>query len=228
MCNLRSRGAATLIRARFDPCSSRRLPRLLPKSPDTSLEVLALRQLVAVLKRRRRRPCLNRLDRFFWIPLRSIWPRWSDVLVIVKPETVIRWHRVGFRLYWRWRSRTCDGLPKVSEEIRTLIRTMATENGNWGAPKIQGELGKLGFEVPNARLPDFFEGCGHIAAIRPNAGCRSWPIIEKRSSRLTFYLTHSDPPIPVLLLRDRAQPAQDPVLQRRSSSDLRLGRSTTA
>src|ERR1700686_1590373 len=69
---------------------------------DTALEVLALRQQVAVLKRQRPRPTLTRLDRFFWTSLRHLWPRWSDVLLIVKPETVVRWHRAGFRLYWRW------------------------------------------------------------------------------------------------------------------------------
>jgi putative transposase len=68
---------------------------------DTALEVLALRQQVAVLKRQRPRPVLNSLDRLFWTTLRRFWPRWSDVLVIVKPETVIGWHRAGFRLYWR-------------------------------------------------------------------------------------------------------------------------------
>src|SRR5206468_8533764 len=78
---------------------------------DTSLAVLALRQQV-VLKRRQPRPYLNRLDRFFWTTLRRIWPRWSDVLVIVKPETVVGWHRAGFRLYWRWRSRPRGGRPK--------------------------------------------------------------------------------------------------------------------
>jgi putative transposase len=114
---------------------------------DTSLEVLALRQQVAVLKRKRRRPLLNRIDRFFWTTLRYIWPRWSDVLVIVKPETVVGWHRAGFRLYWRWRSRPRGGRPKVSVEVRTLIRRMAAENADWGAPKIHGELLKLGFEV---------------------------------------------------------------------------------
>jgi hypothetical protein len=114
---------------------------------DTSLEVLALRQQVAVLKRKRPRPSLNRFDRLFWTTLRHIWPRWSDVLVIVKPETVVGWHRSGFRLYWRWRSRPRGGGPKVSEEIRTLIRRMAVENADWGAPKIHGELLKLGFEV---------------------------------------------------------------------------------
>jgi len=112
---------------------------------DTSLEVLALRQQVAVLKRKRPRPSLNRLDRFFWTALRNIWPRWSDVLVIVKPDTVVGWHRAGFRLYWRWRSRPRGGRPKVSEEIRTLIHRMAAENSDWGAPKIYGELLKLGW-----------------------------------------------------------------------------------
>jgi len=68
---------------------------------DLSLEVLALRQQVAVLKRKRPRPPLNSTDRFFWTTLRKLWPGWSDVLVIVKPETVIKWHRQGFRLYWR-------------------------------------------------------------------------------------------------------------------------------
>ena len=131
---------------------------------DTSLEILALRQQVAVLKRKRRRPSLNRLDRFFWTTLRSLWPRWSDVLIIVKPETVIRWHRVGFRLYWRWRCRPCDGRPKVSEEIRTLIRTMATENCNWGAPKIHGELGKLGFEVSERTVARY------LRRMRPHRG----------------------------------------------------------
>ena len=71
---------------------------------DTALEVLALRQQVAVLKRQRPRPVLNSFDRLFWTLLRRFWSRWSNVLVIVKPETVVSWHRAGFRLYWRWRS----------------------------------------------------------------------------------------------------------------------------
>src|SRR5688572_15370589 len=93
---------------------------------DTAVEILALRQQVAVLKRRRQRPALNCFDRFFWTTLRQLWPRWSDALIMVKPETIVRWHRRGFRLYWRWRSRRHGGRPKVSQEIRTLIRTMAT------------------------------------------------------------------------------------------------------
>ena len=114
---------------------------------DTALEVLALRQQIAVLKRKRPRPSLNSFDRLFWTTLRCLWPRWTDVLVIVKPETVIGWHRAGFRLYWRWRSRPGGGRPAITEEIRGLIRRLAEENSHWGAPKIHGELLKLGFVV---------------------------------------------------------------------------------
>jgi putative transposase len=114
---------------------------------EVSLEVLALRQQVAVLKRERPRPILTRLDRFFWTILRHLWPHWSNVLIIVKPETVVRWHRAGFRLFWRWRSRHRGGRPRISEEIQTLIRRLATENADWGAPRIHGELVKLGFDV---------------------------------------------------------------------------------
>ena len=98
---------------------------------DTALEVLALRQQVAVLKRKRPRPRLNRLDRFFWTSLRQVWRRWADVLVVVKPETVISWHRAGFRLYWRWRSQSRGGRPKITHEIRALIRRMADENAGY-------------------------------------------------------------------------------------------------
>src|SRR5258708_1639366 len=84
---------------------------------DLALEVPALRQQVALLKRKRPRPTLSAFDRLFWTTLRRCWPRWSDVLVIVKPDTVVRWHRAGFRLFWKWRSRPSGGRPKVSEEI---------------------------------------------------------------------------------------------------------------
>ena len=114
---------------------------------DTALEVLALRQQVAVLKRKRPRPHLNSLDRLFWTILLQLWSRWAEVLVIVKPKTVVGWHRAGFRWYWRWRCLPRGGRPKISEEIRRLIRQMAQENAGWGAPKIHGELQKLGFEL---------------------------------------------------------------------------------
>ena len=114
---------------------------------DVALEILALRQQVAVLKRQRPRPALRFFDRLFWTTLRRLWSRWADVLLIVKPETVVSWHRAGFRLYWRWRSRARGGRPKVSEEIRGLIRRLAKENAGWGAPRIHGELLKLGLVV---------------------------------------------------------------------------------
>jgi putative transposase len=88
---------------------------------------------------------LSSLDRLFRTVLRQTWARWRDVLVIVKPETVVGWHRAGFRLYWRWKSRPRGGRPTVAEEIRVLIRRLAQENPGWGAPKIHGELQKLGF-----------------------------------------------------------------------------------
>jgi len=108
-----------------------------------------------VLKRRRPRPRLNWLDRFFWTALRRDWPRWSDVLVIVKPETVIGWPRAGFRLSWRWRSRPRGGRRKTTHEIRALIRRMAEENTGWGAPKIHGPAVAAGFSGggPIGKLP---------------------------------------------------------------------------
>lgn len=114
---------------------------------DTALEVIALRQQVAVLKRKRPRPRLNSCDRLFWTTLRRLWSGWIDVLAIVIPDTVVAWHRAGFRLYWRWGSRPHGGRPKISEEIRVLIRRLAEENPGWGAPKIHGELLKLGLIV---------------------------------------------------------------------------------
>lgn len=89
--------------------------------------------------------------------MRHLWTRWSDVLAIVKPETVVGWHRAGFRLYWRWRSRPRGGRPKVSQELRTLIHRLATENADWGAPKIHGELQKLGLEVAERTIARYLK-----------------------------------------------------------------------
>jgi hypothetical protein len=104
---------------------------------------------------------LNRLDRLFWITLRRYWPRWADLLVIVKPETVISWHRAGFRLYWGWRSRPRSGRPKITEEIGGLIRRLAQENSDWGAPKIHGELLKLGFKISERTVARYLRRVGH-------------------------------------------------------------------
>ena len=115
---------------------------------NLGLEIIALRQQVSVLHRKRSRPRLRMQDRIFWIWLRRLWPAWSNVLVIVKPGTVIAWHRAGFRLFWRLRSRTKDsGRPKVNAGLRSAIQQMTEENATWGAPRIHGELLKLGFDV---------------------------------------------------------------------------------
>ena len=128
---------------------------------DTALEVLALRQQVAVLKRKRPRPKLNSWDRLFWTTLRQCWSRWPDVLLLVKPDTVVGWHRAGFRLYWRWRSRPRGGRPKITEEIRALITRLAQENPDWGAPEIHGELWKLGFVVSERTVARYLHRIRH-------------------------------------------------------------------
>jgi putative transposase len=115
---------------------------------NLSLEIIALRQQLGVLKRKKPRPRLQIQDRIFWILLRRLWPAWKNVLVIVKPDTVVAWHRSGFRLFWRLRSRSKRlGRPMIDAEIRALIRRMVKENPSWGAPRIHGELLKLGFDV---------------------------------------------------------------------------------
>jgi transposase InsO family protein len=103
---------------------------------------------------------LNSWDRFFWTTLLRFWSRWSDVLVVVKPETVVAWHRAGFHLYWRWRSRPRGGRPKITGEIRGLIRRLAEENPDWGAPKIHGELQKLGFVVSERSVARYLRRIG--------------------------------------------------------------------
>lgn len=117
------------------------------------IENLALRQQVAVLKRQTPRPCLRLMDRLFWVMLSRLWPRWREALVVVEPETVIAWHRAGFRLLWRWKVRRGKaGRPRTPKEVRDLIRQMCRENPLWGAPRIHGELLKLGITVSEATV----------------------------------------------------------------------------
>src|SRR5215472_7374202 len=101
-----------------------------------------------VFKRHCPRPRLRKSDRLFWVLLSKSWKDWRQVLIIVKPETVISWHRRGFRLFWTWIFRKKgSGRPQASPEIRALIRKMAAANRLWGAPRIHGELLKLGIEI---------------------------------------------------------------------------------
>ena len=115
------------------------------------LENLALRQQLAVLKRKHLKPKLSPLDKLFWVLARRFWSAWKRSLIVVTPETetVLRWHRAGFRMYWRLISRTrkCVGRKRISKEVRDLIFRMVAENPTWGAPRIHGELLMLGFDV---------------------------------------------------------------------------------
>jgi len=113
------------------------------------VEILALRNQLAVLQRQtKKRASLRIADRLFWMMLSRLWTQWRSTLVIVKPETVIAWQRKGFRLNWRWKSRAGTlGRPCVSRKIRELIRQMSTANPLWGAPRIHGELLKLGIQL---------------------------------------------------------------------------------
>jgi putative transposase len=116
---------------------------------DLILENLALRQQLLALHAKRPRRRLTVLHKLFWVVLRKLWSGWKEPLILVAPRTVVHWHRVGFRLYWKWLSRAkrFGGRKPVSKEVRALIFRMAGENPTWGAPRIHGELLKLGFEL---------------------------------------------------------------------------------
>jgi putative transposase len=113
------------------------------------LENLVLRQQLSVLKRKRPRPRINLLDKLFWVLARRLWSGWKRALIIGTPDTVVRWHRASFALYWRAISRTqrVFGRKGTSKEVRDLIFRMVVENPTWGAPRIHGELLMLGFDV---------------------------------------------------------------------------------
>ena len=120
-------------------------------------EIIALRHQLAVLQRRNsgHRVRLQKWDRILWVWLSRFWAGWRSALRILKPETVIAWHRKGFKLYWTWKSRHPDGRPAVSVEIRDLIRKMSLANPRWGAPRIHGELLKLGIELSETTIAKY-------------------------------------------------------------------------
>ena len=115
---------------------------------NLTAENLALRQQLIVLNRSIKRPKFKAKDRLFWIMLFRFWGNWKDSLILVKPETIVGWHRKGFGLFWKWKSRSkSPGRPRISPEIRKLIYKMTMANPLWGAPRIHGELLKLGIEI---------------------------------------------------------------------------------
>jgi len=112
------------------------------------VEILALRHQLGILQRSVKRPKLTAADRLLWVWLSAVWREWRSGIFIVKAATVIAWHHKGFRLFWTWKiQRGSPGRPRVPREVRELIRMMSRENAIWGAPRIHGELLKLGIDV---------------------------------------------------------------------------------
>jgi hypothetical protein len=136
--------------------------------PTLQVENLALRHQLGVLRRSVKRPKLSSADRLLWAWLSESWSDWRSALVLVKPETVITWHRKGFRLFWTWKVRHGrPGRPAVPKDVRELIRKMSRENPLWGAPPIHGELRKLGIDIGETSV-------GKYIVRRPKPPSQTW------------------------------------------------------
>jgi hypothetical protein len=153
------------------------IPAFFRSRREQAIVELALRQQLATYAQKRSKPRLTPLDRALWVALSRFWPRWKDALVIVNPGTVVRWHRKGFRLYWQSISKRGPGRPPISEEVETLIRRLAGENG-WRARKIQAELETLGFTVSLATVSRY------LPKREPDEG--------QRQRWMTFLQNHKD------------------------------------
>jgi putative transposase len=123
------------------------------------LEMLFLRKQLEIVTRTSPRLRLRRSDRFFIGLLTDIFDSWKDATWIVKPDTVIRWHREGFRLFWRWKGRSEAGRPKIPQTQIDMIKQMAADNPLWGAPRIHGEILKLGIDIHYCPTKDSKEVC---------------------------------------------------------------------
>src|ERR1041385_861361 len=123
---------------------------------DLQTEILALRHQIVVLQRQTPKPKLKPTDRQFWIALSKFWSRWRSALWMVKPATVIDWHRRGFRWYWAWKIRHGQTGPAVcSERNAGPIRTLSRDNVGWGAPRIHSELLKLGIKISESSIAKY-------------------------------------------------------------------------
>ena len=134
---------SVVLRSLFSGCQSRRL---------LMLENLALRHQLAVVRCLTHKPKLGQADRLLWLILRRLWPDWRKGLLLFQPQTVIAWHRLGFRLFWRWRSRARGGRPAADRQLINLIRQMWSSNPTWGSKRIQAELAKLGIAVSDSTV----------------------------------------------------------------------------
>ncbi len=144
---------------------------------ELHIENLVLHHQIEILRRSApSRVHLTRGDRFLFTWLVRLWPKVSQSVRIVHPKTLVRWHRQGFRIYWRWKSRSRGGRPRVTGELRALIRQMCSDNPLWGAPRIHGELLKLGFDISQSTVSKYM-------ARRPRDPDQNWK---------TFLRNHMD------------------------------------
>src|SRR6266478_7398484 len=188
-------------------------------------EIWVLRQQINVLRRAvPGRQSFGIFDRLIFVGLCRLFPKACDALVIVKPDTIIRWHRAGFRAYWRWKSRRRGGRPIVPVEIRRLIHEMSIANPLWGAPRIHGELLKLGIDIGQTSVAKYM-------ARRRGPPSQGWK---------TFLINHADsiaamdlfivPTISfrllygLLIMGHGAWPAADSMVWRHTASDCRIDR----
>ena len=173
-------------------------------------EILILRHQLNIQRRHvPKRVAFSAMDRLIFVGLYRLVPNAIKALTIVKPDTVIRWHRAGFRSYWRWKSRNRCGRPTVALEIRRLIREMSIANPLWGAPRIHGELLKLGIEIRQTSVAKYSAACRDRPRARPSwAGrrCDREPSFEgavrKKFRRSNSFLVPAKPS-----LQSRLRPA---------------------
>ncbi len=148
-------------------------------------EILLLRhQLNVALRHGPPRVRVRGGDRAFMVWMVRLWPSLLDVVRVVQPETVLRWHRARFRIYWRWKSRKRVGRPRIDRGLRDLIRRMSQENPLWGASRIHGELLMLGFEVAQSTVSRYMKG--GRSGLRPRAGRRFCAIMPMRLQRSIY------------------------------------------
>src|SRR5215471_598501 len=148
------------------------LRSLIRSRVDLQLENLALRHQIGVLQRSlKKHRKITAMDRLFWASLSRIWRDWRSALVIVKPQTVVAWHRMGFRLFWTWKVRRGQrGRPPIARETRDLIHRMSRENPTCGAPRIHGELLKLGIDIGESSVTKYMLRCRKP----PSQTCRTF------------------------------------------------------
>ena len=188
---------------------------------DLVLENPALRQQLLTLHAKRPRPRLGVLDRLFWVVLRRSWSGWRRSLILVAPETVVRWHRTGFRLYWSWisRARHAVGRKPISREVRELVFRMVAENPTWGAPRTHEELLKLGFDISERAVSRRVKRANH----NPDPARRWLSVLREpsQSNSCNGFLRRADFDLrsSVLLLRHQPRRAEDSALQRDLSAE---------